>query len=85
MQSSKKKKKTQIDRSIRSLSQLSEKKKEKKNISVSIVHTFSPVLSVLSGCQSPASSNSVVTHSQCLTFQSKSTIQFLSVVFVLCI
>ena len=55
------KKKPQIDRSIRSLS---EKKKEKKlNISVSTVHTFFLVLSAFSVCQSPASSDSVVTHS----------------------
>ena len=55
-----KKKKTQIDRSIRSL--FEKKKKKKKNLAVSTVHTFSPVLSALSTCQSPAS-DSIVTHS----------------------
>ena len=47
MQSSEKKK-TQIDRSIRSLSE--KKRRKKRNISVSTVHIFSPVLSVLSAC-----------------------------------
>ena len=48
------KKKTQIDRSIRSLSE--KKKKKKKNLAVSTVHTFSPVLSALLECRSPVSS-----------------------------
>ena len=63
MQSSAKKKPKLIDRFDPCLSCLKKKEEKKRNISVSTVHTFSPVLSALSGCQSPASSNSVITHS----------------------
>ena len=63
MQSSEKKKPKLIDRFDPCLSCLKKKRRKKRNISVSTVHTFSSVLSALSWCQSPASSNSVVTHS----------------------
>ena len=59
MQSSEKKKPKLIDRFDSCL----KKKKKKKNLAVSTVHTFSLVLSALSACQSLASSDSVVTHS----------------------
>ena len=69
-------KKTQIDRLIRSLSE--KKKKRKKNLVVSTVHTFSPMLSALPACRSPASS--VFTHSHFPVEVSQSN--FLRVVFV---
>ena len=75
MQSSEKKN-PQIDQSIRSLSE--KKKKKKKNLAVSTMHTFSPVLSALSACRSPASS--VVTHSHFPVEVGQSN--FLRVVFV---
>ena len=74
MQSSEKKKPKLIDRFDPCL----KKKKKKKNLAVSTVHTFSPVLSTFSACQSPASS--IVTHSHFPVEVGQSN--FLRVVFV---